>query len=248
MLKILLLMLLTSNNTEFDLYSENLINYRSIFWSSGFLYLLMVYKLPQQLKNREPFNLKYPIFIWNSSIAIMSFYGAKYTLMRDCSSEWSPNTAFWVNIYIWSKIPEMIDTLLLILKKKKVIFLHVWHHFSVTIIMWHTGSYNPNDNLSIICMGLNYSVHTLMYGYYALSSINIKIPYPQIITGIQIIQFLIGLSVPLWENNYPYCISNHSSPYRLKNRFYAFMIAFSYLLLFGNYYISRYINKIKEKI
>jgi hypothetical protein len=115
--------------------------------------------------------------------------------------------------------------------------------------MWHNGAYNPNDNLAAICMGLNYSVHTIMYSYYALSTLGIRPPYPQAITIAQISQFVLGLSVPFWEDNYPYCRSNHSitTNHRKWNRNGCSMIAFSYLVLFIHYYIKRYVVKVHQK-
>ena len=163
----------------------------------------MICRLPLWMNNRQPIPIKPIIFIWNVLIAVFSFYGAKNTLIRNCRTDWSEDTSFWVSAYIWSKVPEMLDTLWLILRKKNVIFLHSWHHVSVAMLMWHVGAYNPNDNLAVICMGLNYSVHTIMYAYYALSSLGIRPPYPQAVTLIQISQFVLGLTVPLWEDNFP---------------------------------------------
>ena len=239
----------TLNVNTFEDYSTQIYNHSWFFWMAALFYIVMINKLPIWMKDRQPMSIKPIIFTWNVLIAVFSFYGAKNTLIRKCDSDWSEDTSFWIAAYIWSKVPEMLDTLWLILRKKNVIFLHSWHHVSVAIIMWHNGAYNPNDNLAAICMGLNYSVHTIMYSYYALSTIGIRPPYPQAITIAQISQFVLGLSVPFWEDNYPYCRSNHSitTNHRKWNRNGCSMIAFSYLVLFIHYYIKRYVVKVHQK-
>ena len=42
----------------------------------------------------------------------------------------------WVGLFIFSKIPELLDTVFLVLQKKRVIFLHWFHH--VTVSNTHT--------------------------------------------------------------------------------------------------------------
>jgi len=238
----------TLNVSTFDSYSKQFYDHSWFFFMSALCYIFMVSKLPKWMEKQQPMPIKPIIFVWNVLIAVFSFYGAKNTLIRNCADDWSEETSFWVSAYIWSKVPEMCDTLWLILRKKKVIFLHSWHHVSVAMIMWHTGAFNPNDNLAVICMGLNYSVHTIMYSYYALSSLGIRPPYPQLITLAQITQFVLGLSVPFWEDNYPYCRSSSITTYHRKlNRNLCSWIAFSYLVLFIHYYIRRYIMKSRER-
>ena len=40
-------------------------------------------------------------------------------------------SGFWTLLFVWSKIIELIDTLLLLLHGKELRFLHVYHHSSV---------------------------------------------------------------------------------------------------------------------
>ena len=43
----------------------------------------------------------------------------------------------WVSFFIFSKIPELVDTVFLVLQKKPVIFLHWFHHVTVLLYCWH---------------------------------------------------------------------------------------------------------------
>ena len=46
-------------------------------------------------------------------------------------------TGFWVTLFIFSKIPELLDTVFLVLQNKEVIFLHWFHHVTVLLYCWH---------------------------------------------------------------------------------------------------------------
>jgi len=43
----------------------------------------------------------------------------------------------WVGLFIFSKIPELLDTVFLVLQKKRVIFLGWFHHTTVLMYCWH---------------------------------------------------------------------------------------------------------------
>ena len=42
-----------------------------------------------------------------------------------------------MGLFIFSKLPELFDTAFLVLQKKKVIFLHWFHHTTVLLYCWH---------------------------------------------------------------------------------------------------------------
>lgn len=44
--------------------------------------------------------------------------------------------AFWLYVYWLSKFPELLDTAILILRKKQLLFLHVFHHAIMCILPW----------------------------------------------------------------------------------------------------------------
>ena len=95
---------------------------------------------------------------WNLLLSLFSFAGVcrtvpyllyhlnkegfYYTTCQD-SKDWflrhdEPNpVGFWVTLFIYSKIPELLDTVFLVLQKKDVIFLHWFHHVTVLLYCWH---------------------------------------------------------------------------------------------------------------
>lgn len=118
-----------------------------------------------------------------------------------CSSEWLhyPVVVLTISIFIFSKIPELMDTVWLALKKREIILLHWYHHITVLLFCWWVG-FHTVGSLGLIFAGMNMFVHAIMYGYYALGAIGFKPPFPIIITLFQIIQMMIGTYVV-----YRYC-------------------------------------------
>ena len=64
--------------------------------------------------------------------------GFQFTVCTDPQSWYLDGpVGLWVGLFIFSKIPELLDTAFLVLQQKRVIFLHWFHHCTVMLYCWH---------------------------------------------------------------------------------------------------------------
>lgn len=43
---------------------------------------------------------------------------------------------FWATMFVLSKVPELGDTIFIVLRKQPLIFLHWYHHATVLVYSW----------------------------------------------------------------------------------------------------------------
>lgn len=145
---------------------------------------------------------------------------------------------FWLYVFYLSKFYEYIDTILIIVRKSDLIFLHVYHH-------WITGP------LCFVCLhyaipvqwsatALNALVHIPMYWYYFLIVFNIRPWWKKYITQIQIIQFILGITIHTSAVLYHYQYSQQCRSFDGYGNQFAGLIMWSYLFLFINLYKKTY--------
>lgn len=223
-------------------------------------YLIFIYQFSNYMKQREAFSLKTPLIYWNASLCLFSFIGAmqtvpllmrlvynstdfKDTICNNPSQTWGRNP--WVGLFVYSKIPELIDTFFIVARKRPLIFLHWYHHVTVLLYCWHSYAVEAPQALYFIAM--NYSVHAIMYGYYALSAMKIKPSWlpPVMITSSQIMQMVVGLFVQC-NASYQYLYkSQESCALNGTNIFWGGIMYASYLKLFCDFALKRYMKSPK---
>jgi len=187
------------------------------------LYLGMVTYGPTYMP--FPLHLSVPFALWNLVLCVFSILGVSRVVPRllealtdpangdtiaerfvwTCCQDpanWylSGGCGLWVGLFVFSKLPELLDTALLVLQKKKVIFLHWFHHCTVLLYCWHAFHHRIAPGLWFAAM--NFSVHSVMYGYYFLSCSAVGLrrfvrPFAPLITFIQIAQMFVGISVTI---------------------------------------------------
>ena len=84
--------------------------------------------------------------------------GPLVSLLCDGATMWTASSPdhglLWQLLFMWSKFPELFDTVLLVLRGRPVIFLHWYHHITVLLFCWAVVSrlriaMMPRDQLTI---------------------------------------------------------------------------------------------------
>ena len=87
----------------------------------------------------------------------------------------TPAVAFWCWLFAWSKVVELGDTVFIVLRKRPLTFLHVFHHCTMLV-----GSFYVGKEIAAIGrwpVTINYFIHSIMYTYFALQILGLfKIP------------------------------------------------------------------------
>jgi len=193
-------------------------------------YLAFVFWMPEMMEGREPMKLKTLTALWNLTLSLFSFAGLFHTVpvllsnLMDkgyrhtvCTDpvDWymDGKSGLWVMLFIYSKIPELMDTVFLVVRKRPVIFLHWFHHCTVLLYCWH--AYHNRIAPGLWFASMNYSVHSVMYLYYFLQTVGwcrkqCKAVAP-FITTIQILQMLVGCAVVV-SSTYFYTLEGRTGP------------------------------------
>jgi hypothetical protein len=101
-------------------------------------------------------------------------------------------------MFVLSKVPELGDTIFIVLRKQPLIFLHWYHHITVLLYSWY--SYSEYTAAARWFITMNYLVHSVMYTYYAFKAAKFRVPrgIAMIITTLQLIQMVVGTLVNFW--------------------------------------------------
>lgn len=222
------------------------------------VYMAFCYFGKRFMAEREAFDLRLPLAGWNAFLSIFSFIGVLRTLptlIADIISKpyqatvctrpldsWGVGpTGFWVMLFIFSKIPELVDTIFIVLRKKPLIFLHWYHH--VTVLMYCWNAYETRTGSGLWFVVMNYSVHSIMYGYYCLQALHLcpKSFPTYLITLSQIGQMFVGTGVCI--SGWYFLYKGEACAVSTSNLVAGALMYGSYLYLFCAFAVKRYIFK-----
>merc|ERR1712207_92498 len=155
------------------------------------------------------------------------------------ASGWS---GLFVALFIYSKIAELVDTVLLLLAGKPVIALQWWHHSTVLLYCWHSYSVRIATGAWFACM--NYSVHSIMYGYFAIMGTRYRKAVARFaiyITLLQLVQMLVGMFMTvkavLYEAAGEECHVNKTNSVLGLGMYASYFVLF-FKLFVDNYYLK----------
>lgn len=220
------------------------------------IYVIVIFAMKSAMANFKPFQLTVVLSLWNTWLALFSVIGSAITsfaLFTDIKNNgltgsytqvgdfFHGTSGYFAWLFCMSKVAELGDTILIVLRKKPLIFLHWYHH--VLTLNYGMLSYAEKTPYNAWIIWLNFTVHAVMYSYYFLRSIHVRVPaaIARSITLLQITQFLITLVILV-----------HIGVLRLLGvkmegalftYFFCLGMEISYVALFANFFYQSYVKK-----
>jgi len=232
------------------------------------IYLIMIYGTQWWIRNirKRPFDLRWLVILHNAALSIAS--GVLWLLLLSAISHiyfkrgfldllCDPNQlntsgphVFYYYVNYLLKYVELFDTVLLALRDKPMMFLHVYHHAATLVLTW--VHLRANTCVQWLPIFLNLLVHVAMYAYYTLNALKIDVWWKRFLTQAQISQFIVVLvmSMPPFSFRISHDLGLASSPRctgTYEATFFGIGIIASYLLLFMRLYGDTYKAKSQRK-
>lgn len=224
-------------------------------WASG-IYMLLIFGGQTYMANRPAFDLRGPLTGWSMFLAMFSIMGAARTLPEFmhtlythgfyhslCIPSFIENdrvSGFWTWMFVLSKVPELGDTIFIVLRKQKLIFLHWYHHITVLIYCWYSFSQYTAPARWFVVM--NFVVHSIMYTYYAFRALRYRVPkiIAITITSLQLIQMIVGCAV----NYLAFSYKQNGMQCRVSdtNLKLSLLMYCSYFVLFARFFYNAYLG------
>jgi len=226
-------------------------------FSLSLLYVVGIYVGEYVMRqSKSGFDLKWPLFLWNAGLAIFSIMGVwrmspeffhvlfvngfEYS-MCNASFAHIGVTGYWTQAFALSKVIEFGDTAFIVVRKRPIIFLHWYHHITVLMYTWH--AYQEHCAAGRWFIWMNYTVHAVMYTYYALRAIGVRgIPkwVPLTVTTMQLAQMVAGCVIAL-NSYYIKTYTQRSCQQSYSNLYFSASIYGSYFLLFAHFFYKAYL-------
>jgi len=224
------------------------------------IYVMIIFLGRSLMANREAFCLRTPMALWNFSLAIFSLAGTIRCLPEFvhilaseglqpsyCSSSYyrDVRVTIWYWLFVWSKVIELGDTVFIILRKQKLIFLHWIHHVLTLSYAFFVIGDAPGTARWMVSM--NFAIHTAMYSYYALKALQVRIPrsIAMVITISQIVQMIFGLYINY--KAYALRLSGQTCDTSFSASLCGLLIYFLFFLLFIKFFVFAYCSKFTLK-
>ncbi|XP_023013402.1 elongation of very long chain fatty acids protein baldspot [Leptinotarsa decemlineata] len=247
-------------NFESDFIHQKTRTWMQDNWTLGFyyvgIYMILIFGGQYIMQSRQKFELRGVLVLWNTLLACFSIMGASRTVPEFLHTlshhglyhsvcipsfiEQDKVSGFWTWMFVLSKLPELGDTIFIVLRKQPLIFLHWYHHITVLLYSWFSYTeYTASARWFIV---MNYCVHSVMYSYYALRAMRYNPPrqIAMVITSLQLLQMIIGCAVNLWARQLLQQQQEcHISPINIKLSIAMYL---SYFVLFARFFYKAYMS------
>lgn len=228
-----------------------------------FMYFATIFILKRIMVSRKPLHIPYILFLHNMLLCLSSLFLAiwlSYSLVSAlvlgltpyqllCSRAIYENGHLHMIYYInmMFKVWEFQDTFLLVLRKKHVAFLHAYHHAATLLLTWNQMMEHSAPQW--VAIVINLWVHVVMYYYYAMSALSIRVWWKKYLTKFQIAQFFIDVVVIGYAY---YCFAASGMDENVcygtsRGGQFGLLILTSYLILFVRFYVQTYSASLKDK-
>ncbi|KFO36096.1 Elongation of very long chain fatty acids protein 4 [Fukomys damarensis] len=223
------------------------------------LYLLFVWLGPKWMKDREPFQMRFVLILYNFGMVLLNLFIFRELFMGSYNAGYSyicqtvdySNNVNEVRIaaalwwYFVSKGVEYLDTVFFILRKKnnQVSFLHVYHHCTM-FTLWWIGIKWVAGGQAFFGAQMNSFIHVIMYSYYGLTAFGPWIQkylwWKRYLTMLQLVQFHVTIGHTALSL-YTDC------PFPKWMHWALIAYAISFIFLFLNFYARTYNEPKKPK-
>eukprot|EP00038_Savillea_parva_P031443 m.86612 g.86612 ORF g.86612 m.86612 type:complete len:300 (-) comp9671_c1_seq1:24-923(-) len=221
------------------------------------VYWTVVYLLgPIMASTQAPFKLTWVaaahntvLMVWSAVMLVAladavidqyNTFGLRALFCAADDNQVSPRMHYWLYIFYVSKFYELLDTVLLRLKKRPLIFLHWFHHTVVIAMTWSWVHFKMN----FACCGMlaNTLVHVFMYYYYLCAALKIKVWFKKYITSMQLVQFATSFALSVIYIQYASdgtpCYGSEFGPFE-----FTLACNISFFVLFAVFYVQNYSTK-----
>jgi len=226
-------------------------------------YVVLIPLLLKLMEGRKAVDLGSFPFYWNTFLSVFSMAGFAYcapVILSELATNgfyfttcapapWygAGRHGLFVALFIYSKFFELVDTAIILLAKRQLMFLHWWHHVTVLLYCWHAYATQIATGLWFATM--NYFVHSVMYGYYAaMGSAKMRPKVKKFaiyITLLQLLQMVVGIFVTVKAVMYQ--ASGHPCRVNKTNSIMGLAMYASYFVLFFIFFLGRYVSAEKPK-
>jgi elongation of very long chain fatty acids protein 6 len=217
-----------------------------LFFIPALLYYPVIFGLKYLVDNLKPgvgkrINQRLEIFncLWDLFLSIFSFMGAynciKHIINNGYNCSFMDDT-FWIDLFCYSKSVELLDTVFIVLRGRKLVVLQYYHHFATLLMCWAGMSMYSKE--VILGASINYSIHAIMYGYYALYSMGFRYirSYGVYITFLQTAQMFVAMYNLFFVEIVACEDPNIDTTYLY---WYSVIIFSSYVYLFGKLFFEK---------